>query len=252
MKLLDYAKVIEEFLRTRLKKTGLKGYILGISGGIDSALCAVLLKRSGVDFKCLLLPYGLDHPDYEIGKRLCERFSIEHDVIDIKPVHALMVDDIENNMKNMSKLTTGNMKARIRMTILYAYAAERNAMVVGTDNYNEYMLGYFTKYGDGGVDILPIVHLLKGEVRELSKLLGVPEEILTRIPSAGFYEGHSDEGELGFTYDVADKYFRGEKVDEDVRNRIEYLIRVSEHKRVALPRPSVYERTKNERSKKAK
>ena len=237
MNLLEYALTIEEFFRDQLKKTGLNGYVLGISGGVDSSLVALLLKRSGVPFKCLLLPYGNENDDLTVGEKFCITHELDYDTVDIEKAHSSLVKGIEKNDVELSKINKGNMKARLRMITLYAYSQANSYLVAGTDNLDEYYLGYFTKYGDGGVDVLPIVHLLKGEVIQLLGLLGASDEIVNRVPSAGFYPGHTDESELGFSYDVADKYFRGEPIDHDIQMRIEYLIRISQHKRDSLPSP---------------
>ena len=106
--------------------------------------------------------------------------------------------------------------------------------------YSSTDTGYFTKYGDGAADVLPIVHLTKGEVVEASKILGIPNELAERVPSAGLFEGQTDEKEMGISYRDLDHYLLGGKVDEEVRQRIEYLHRISEHKRVPIPTPEEF------------
>ncbi len=140
---------------------------------------------------------------------------------------------------NQEKAALGdaNMRARLRMTTLYAVANNFGYLVVGTDNAAEWHTGYFTKYGDGGVDLVPLVHFTKGEVRELAKILGVPEEIINKAPSAGLWEGQTDENEMGTTYNMIDAYLKGEEIPEKDRTIIERLHAVSEHKRNIAAHP---------------
>jgi NAD+ synthase len=138
--------------------------------------------------------------------------------------------------------TQSNLKARIRMSILYAYAQKHNYLVLGTDNKDERYTGYFTKHGDGACDILPIAHLLKGEVVEASKLLGISSHLAERVPTASLFEGQTDEKEMGVTYKDLDAYILGGKVDEEVELRIQHLHRISDHKRVPTPMPKEFDR----------
>ena len=134
------------------------------------------------------------------------------------------------------KITRGNLMARIRMTILYGYANEMNLLVTGTTNYSEYMIGYYTKHGDGGVDIEPILHLTKTEVRELAIKLGIPEYITLRVPSAGLWPGQTDEEELGITYEQIDLVLGDyHKAEEDSRFKVDVLHDKSRHKREHPP-----------------
>ena len=126
--------------------------------------------------------------------------------------------------------------------MLYAYGQTHHMLVLGTDNMDEKYTGYFTKYGDGAADLLPIVYLTKGEVVAAAKMLGVPTSLAERVPSAGLFEGQTDEKEMGVKYADLDKYLLGGEVDEKVKERIEYLHRVSEHKRNDIPTPEEYVR----------
>ena len=128
------------------------------------------------------------------------------------------------------------------MTILYAYAQKVGGLVIGTDNKDERYTGYFTKYGDGACDILPIVHLLKREVVEGCKIYGLSTSLAERTPTAGLYEGQTDEKEMGVTYHELDEYLLGHKINEASKERIEHLHRISEHKRIDIPTPKEYER----------
>ncbi|MGL5916143.1 MAG: NAD(+) synthase, partial [Culicoidibacterales bacterium] len=135
------------------------------------------------------------------------------------------------------QLVDGNLRARLRMTTLYALAQNNGYLVVGTDNAAEWHTGYFTKFGDGGVDLVPLVHLTKGQVREAARLVGVPEQVITKAPTAGLWEGQTDENEMGTTYDMIDAYLLGQPVPEVDRKIIERLHTVSAHKRTTAAAP---------------
>ena len=128
------------------------------------------------------------------------------------------------------------------MTILYAYAQKVGGLVIGTDNKDERYTGYFTKYGDGGVDLLPIVHLLKREVVEACKIYGISDRLAERVPTAGLFEGQTDETEMGVKYEDLDNYLLGKEIDQKSKERIEHLHRISEHKRAPLPTPINFDR----------
>ncbi len=140
-----------------------------------------------------------------------------------------------------ARLAVANVRPRLRMTTLYYLANLRRGIVVGTGNKSEALIGYFTKYGDGGVDLLPIVDLYKHEVRALARALGVPEPIITKAPSAGLWAGQTDEAEIGLTYDQLDAALaalergQGEAVEPAIRDRVVPLLRASEHKRRPVP-----------------
>jgi NAD+ synthase len=133
------------------------------------------------------------------------------------------------------RLAQANIKARLRMLTLYYFANSLKYTVVGAANRDELAVGYFTKYGDGGVDIQPLGNLLKGEVKELAKFLGIPQEIINKPPSADLWEGQTDEGELGFSYDELDRYLATGKASAEIKKRIESMIASSEHKRQPPP-----------------
>ena len=135
------------------------------------------------------------------------------------------------------RLSKSNLKVRMRMCALFAYAQEKSGLVLGTDNWDERYVGYFTKYGDGAADILPIVHLTKQEVRDAAKILGLSQDLYNRVPSAGLFEGQTDEKEMGVLYDDLDSYLLGKEVNDEAKKRIEHLHKISEHKRVEIPTP---------------
>ncbi len=202
------ARTIGHFLRAHALADGLTGVVVGLSGGVDSAVVARLSAEA----------LGPDHvlgvllPDRHVPPELVaetQRFGRDLGIA----VRTVPIDAVEAAFRAAvpeveDRLTVGNTAARIRMTLLYALAREERKLVAGTGNKSELLLGYFTKYGDGGVDLLPIGDLYKTDVWTLAEELGVPEPIRTRPPSAGFWPGQTDEGELGVSYAVVDRVLR--------------------------------------------
>ncbi|MBB3867580.1 NAD(+) synthase [Parageobacillus toebii NBRC 107807] len=228
-----------QWLRDQVADAGLNGAIVGISGGIDSAVVAHLIKRAFPDNSLgLIMPCKSNPKDMEDALKVVESCGIKHLIIDLTETHNLLFGEVEKQLKEKgewneetARLGDANTRARLRMTTLYAVANNYGYMVVGTDNAAEWYTGYFTKYGDGGVDLVPLVHFTKGEVREMARILGVPNEIITKAPSAGLWEGQTDENEMGTTYEMIDKYLKGEEVPEKDRQIIERLHKRSQHKR---------------------
>lgn len=244
MKLEQYVEVIYEFLREYLKKSHTDGYVIGISGGVDSSVVAALLKNAVGKEKVhgILIPINSNPDDLKDGLTLCKDIDLNYSVIDGSASFQAMMDEFNRNDLPLDRGTAGNYKARMRMAILYAYAQKHNMLVVGTDNKDESYIGYFTKYGDGGVDILPIVHLTKGEVRKIGQMLGIRKALVERVPSAGLFQGQSDEVELGFTYNECDDYLLGKPVRQEAIDRIESWHNKTQHKRDPIPSPIDYER----------
>lgn len=228
-----------QWLRDQVADAGLNGAIVGISGGIDSAVVAHLIKRAFPKNSLgLIMPCKSNPKDMEDALKVVESCGIKHLIIDLTETHNLLFGEVEKQLKEKgewneetARLGDANTRARLRMTTLYAVANNYGYMVVGTDNAAEWYTGYFTKYGDGGVDLVPLVHFTKGEVREMARILGVPNEIITKAPSAGLWEGQTDENEMGTTYEMIDKYLKGEEVPEKDRQIIERLHKRSQHKR---------------------
>jgi len=192
-----------DFLRNEVSKTGFSKALLGISGGVDSAVVAILAQKAfGKDFLALFLPATTSSKtNLDDAKHLCDTFGIRHELI---PIGGL-VDGYFTPEKEASKLRIGNFAARMRMSVLYDISAREKALVLGTGNKSEILLGYGTLYGDLACAINPIGELYKTEIFEFAAHLGVPSSILTKAPSADLWEGQSDEGEFGFTYAQIDK-----------------------------------------------
>ena len=190
------------FLQKEVSSIGLKNVVVGISGGLDSAIVSALCKEAfGDNFSGVMMPSHLSS-DASINdaKELCEKFDISYEVVEIAP----MVQGYFNNTQNATPLRIGNLSARMRMSVLYDISARDNALVVGTSNKSEILLGYGTLFGDTACAINPIGELYKSDAFDFAKFLGIPDSIITKKPSADLWEGQSDEEELGFTYKVMD------------------------------------------------
>ncbi|HJH28801.1 MAG TPA: NAD+ synthase [Methanosarcinaceae archaeon] len=208
---MDFEKAKEtivDFIRIKTQEAKVNSAVIGLSGGIDSALTAYLTVEAlghenvlGVHLPELNITPAEDVLD---ATEVADRLNIELKTIDMSEILSSFMYSIPES-DGANPLTNGNLKARIRMSILYYYANLSNRMVIGTGNKTEIMLGYYTKYGDGGVDIEPIGDLYKTEVMELSRMVGVPEGIITKPPTAGLWVGQTDEEELGISYVVVDK-----------------------------------------------
>lgn len=217
-------------IRSYFKKSGFKKAVIGLSGGIDSSLSAFLVAKAiGSDsvFALLLPEKGVSSKlGVEHAKQVAEILGIKYEIIPINKFLAPF------RVLKQSKIAQLNTKARIRANILYNYANTHNALVIGTSNKTELKLGYFTKYGDGASDVEVIGSLYKTQVFELAKKLGVPEEIISKAPSAELYKGHTDEKELGFNYHEIDKMLMGKKA---LTNEIRQRIKNNKHKTELAP-----------------
>jgi len=241
---------IVNFIRSSIQSSEATGAVVGLSGGIDSALTAYLsVEALGRDKVLgLMLPEkGISSKtDIDDAVEIAKILGIDHYIIEISHVLSSFSSAIPVFDRNV-KTANGNLKARTRMCILYYHANLMNRMVVGTGNKTELLLGYFTKYGDGGVDIEPIGDLYKTQVRGLSRYMGVPLRIIEKTPTAGLWPGQTDESELGVSYDMADRILtmlvdEKKKISEvkskfppEIVDKLAVRISSSEHKRVMPP-----------------
>jgi len=245
MTLEKYIDEIVEFLKEyRAQNSWCRGYVLGLSGGVDSSLVAVLLKKAvgKENMMGIMIPIESSENDLKDAEELCDKMDIPYQIIDCTTSYLEFKKNIQSNGDKLNLSTLGNLKARMRMSVLYAYAQKHGYLVVGTDNACERYTGYFTKYGDGAADLLPIAHLLKSEVVEASKILGIPTHLAERVPTASLFEGQTDEGEMGVTYKNLDAYLLGKEIDEESKAKIEKLHASSEHKRKDIPTPKEFNR----------
>lgn len=228
-----------EWIREKVKQAGLDGVVLGLSGGIDSAVTAVLAKKAFPD-QCmaLILPCASELQDRIDSQALAEEFNIPYRVVVLDNVFNTFMTLAESYLRfdgPKGQLLRANVKSRLRMTTLYYSGQSRNYMVLGTSNKSEISVGYATKYGDSGVDIQVLGDLLKEEVYELAKALKIPEAIINKPPSGGLWPGQKDEDELGVTYEQLDGYLRTGEGEASAVKRIQELIKKSEHKRSLPP-----------------
>jgi NAD+ synthase len=247
---------IAEWLGQRLITAGSHGLVVGLSGGVDSAVVARLCQMAAPG-KVLgvIMPCHSDPRDEADARLLANHFDIPAIRVDLAPAYDRLVGDLQAVVAQLpadqrpvhpsdapdikARVPLANVKPRMRMASLYFVANLLNYLVAGTGNRSELMIGYFTKYGDGGVDLLPIASLLKSDVRAMAKELGVPDPIIEKAPSAGLWLEQTDEKEMGFTYAELENYLTQgpERVSPALAMRIERLVRASDHKRTLAPSP---------------
>lgn len=244
---MSRSEQIAGWLRERAAAAGAEGFVFGLSGGIDSAVVARLCQMATPGHVLgVLLPCYSQAQDEQDAMLVADAFKIPTVKVDLSKTFDALGSTLDEALKDeqpklavkvvdiKQRLPRANIKPRLRMASLYYVANALNYVVAGTGNKSEITLGYYTKYGDGGVDVLPIGALLKSEVRALAREIGVPEPVITKPPTAGLWPGQTDEAEMGFTYDTLEDYLNGKDVPANVAERIEQLRKVSDHKR-ALP-----------------
>jgi NAD+ synthase len=234
------------FIKHETKKRESDGVIIGMSGGIDSSLATVLAVKAlgNQSVFGLLLPDSSVTPksDTTDAIELAKSLKIKHKVIELNKIKEQLVDGLPRN-----KMARANLLVRLRMSLLYYYAAVMNRLVLGTGDKSEMMLGYFTKYGDGGADLFPIADLYKTEVRSLAQYLGIPAKIIDKKSSARLWKGQTAEGEIGMKYEEIDKillhiehndingFSKHTKLNENNISKVKSLLEKNEHKQNMPP-----------------
>jgi len=222
-----------EYIRAKLREAHAGGIVFGNSGGKDSALVGILCKAACDNTLGVIMPcasrvnYGQDKDD---GNALAEKFHIETRTVDLTAVRETELKALEG-VAALNDMALTNIAPRLRMTTLYTIAAAENRLVAGTGNRSEIYMGYFTKWGDGASDFNPIADLTASEVFEFLRFLNAPASIVEKAPSAGLYEGQTDEQEMGVTYRAIDGFLMGEAIDEKDKAVIDRYHSRSEHKR---------------------
>lgn len=245
---------ITEWLRQRVTASAARGFVVGLSGGIDSAivlgLCHQALPGQVIG---LIMPCRSDPQDEADARLVAEHFHVPAVTVALDPVYEAMVEQARTAMDALppeilasrpageaqARVPLANIMPRLRMTALYFFANSFNYLVAGTGNRSELTIGYFTKHGDGAADLLPIGHLLKSQVNQVARDLGVPRQIVEKAPSAGLWLGQTDEAEMGFRYADLEAYLTDgpEAVSPALALRLERTIRATEHKRALPPSP---------------
>ena len=247
---------ITKFLQTRLVESGQKGVVFGLSGGLDSSTVAALCVKAFRPDETLglIMPHKESNPlDKEHALLVTKKFKIPYKIVDItSAVEAVETDYPElvrtarttKDEEFKTRIVTGNIKARTRMTNLYTVANATNRLVVGSGDKSEMLIGYYTKYGDGGADIFPIADLYKTQVRILARHLGVPEGIIAKPPSPGFWREHTAEAEIGMKYEQLDlilygleRFMKPKEIADQLNvpvetvAKVDKLVKSTEHKR---------------------
>ena len=243
----DYSKIIqsiESFLKKKISESGAVGVVFGLSGGIDSVvvayLCSNVFKKNSL---ALIMPDSKISPKTEThdALQIVGNLGLDYKLLDINLIHNSFSKYLEPN-----EIAFGNLRARIRASILYYYANAKNYLVVGTSDKSEYLIGYFTKYGDGSSDLMPIASLYKTQVKEMARTLGVPASIMSKKSSPHLWKEHTAEEEIGFSYELIDSVLycvvdkkislddttKKTGIDRTFVEKIYQLYKKSQHKRI--------------------
>ncbi|AIZ56680.1 putative NH(3)-dependent NAD(+) synthetase [Candidatus Methanoplasma termitum] len=244
---------IVDFIRGVVKRTGCKGIVMGVSGGLDSAVTAKLCADAigpdnvlGIFMPSVLTP----REDRDHTEEMSRSWNIGYEVVNVQPAIEAFTKTLASDVR--APLERGNISARCRMIVLYNRAKKLNYLVAGTSNRSEYMMGYFTKFGDGAYDIGPIIDLYKTQVWQVAEIIGVPKKVIEKVPTAGLWEGQTDEEEMGITYRHLDIILNGmsfglsdEQIAKDAAidiskvSEIRCTVSKMGHKRMQAYRPDI-------------
>jgi NAD+ synthase len=236
----ERVRMLVDWIQDRVRSAGCRGVVFAMSGGIDSSLLAVLCKKAfpqnalGMIMPCYSADEDKDH-----AEAVARKFEISTKTAALNAVYdslLYVLPDFKPDADTM-RIAKANIKSRLRMLTLYYVSNQMKYLVAGSGNRSELTIGYFTKHGDGGVDILPLGNLVKKEVIELARYLDIPREIIDKPPSAGLWLGQTDEGEIGFTYEALDRYLLRGTAPEELKSRIEFMKAACLHKITTTPIP---------------
>ena len=236
----ELAQKLTSWIRETVLVAGGKGVVLGMSGGVDSSVDAVLSKRAFPEATLgVIMPCHSSKIDREHAELIAARFHI--------PVKIVVLDEVFDGLiralpgdgydATTRRLAENNIKPRLRMVTLYYFANRLSYLVVGASNRSELSVGYFTKHGDGGSDLMPLGNLVKSQVRDLARYLDIPREIIDKPPSAGLWEGQTDEMEMGLTYSELDRYLITGEAEKKIKEKFDFMIGKSRHKCCPPPIP---------------
>lgn len=240
METKELADRLVSWIKDKVLAAQRQGAVLGMSGGVDSSVVAALCHGAfpqstlGLILPCYSIPEDEEH-----AQMVATKFSIPVKVVVLDSVFDTLLRILprDNTDPATSRLAEANLKSRLRMVTLYYFANKYQYLVAGAGNRSELAVGYFTKYGDSGIDILPIGNLVKRQVRELAHFLGIPPVIIDKPPTAGLWPGQTDEGEMGITYAELDRYLTSGEAPRLLRQKLEVMIASGEHKRRPPPLP---------------
>jgi len=232
MKAHEASEKIEKWIAAKVREAGARGVVIGMSGGIDSSVAAVLAKRAlGKNVLGLALPCESNPKDAKLARLVAKKFGIRTEKIDLTPVFR----KFKKLLPAADKKTLGNLKARLRMSVLYYFANKYRYLVMGASNKSELWIGYFTKHGDAAADFMPLGGLYKTQVIAIAKYLGIPQEIIKAKPSAGLWKGQTDEKEIGMSYAAIDMILwlmeNNRQKKSPRTQKVAEMIRRSKHKR---------------------
>ena len=223
-----------EWLKFKVNEANGKGVVFGLSGGVDSAVVAGLSKLAFPQTSLgIIMPCHSNPIDEEHGLLVADSLGLKTEKVDLSQIYDIFIETL--NIKDTGDLATANIKPRLRMTTLYYFAQKNNYLVLGGSNKSEFTVGYFTKHGDSGVDLLPIASFVKKDIWKMAKYLNIPDIIINKPPTAGLWQDQTDEEELGFNYDVLDNFILEGTGPKDITKKIKRMNRTSEHKRSFPP-----------------
>ncbi len=241
MNVAGLAHSLSAWIGSKVAEAGTRGAVVGVSGGIDSAVVLGLCKMAlDENVFTVVMPCYSQQEDIDDAALVIQRFGARSATVILDRVLDELISAVGAGDVDPRNLALANIRPRLRMTTLYYFASRLNYLVAGTGNRSELYAGYFTKWGDGGVDILPIGGLVKRQVRELAGYLGVPERVRVKPPTAGLWPGQTDEGEMGLSYDDIDNYLLTGTGEPDVVRRLEQRHKATEHKRRVAPVPEIW------------
>ncbi|QUH22230.1 NAD(+) synthase (plasmid) [Alkaliphilus sp. B6464] len=233
--LRNWDKEIEKivsWIKEVINTAGAKGIILGLSGGLDSAVVAALSKKATDNVLGLIMPCSNGLKDELDACKVSESFNIDTRVVDLKLSWEKTLETIKQSTEvELSSMAISNIKPRLRMTTLYTIGQSLGYLVAGTSNKSEITMGYFTKWGDGASDFNPLANYTKTEIFEMARYLDIPEDIINKPPSANLWEGQTDEDEMGITYKELDEYLMNGTGTEKIIQKIESTYNKTSHKR---------------------